>query len=94
MKKLFLLVLVFALTNCEIKVQTKQTQAQTTTVKPVSQEIRNEVIATTFTKDGIEYVVFTVYANGNGGRAVHVVNHTKEQLEVEKLQYEKSHNRW
>jgi len=92
MKKLFLLVLVFALTNCEIKVQTKQIQAQEKNIKPKAEHINRELYSTSYIKDGVEYIVFTLYSTGgNGGRSVYVINHTKDQLEMEnlKLQNEK-----
>lgn len=82
MKKLFLLLIVFSLSNCEIR--TKQVQGQ----EQVTKEFGMQTLVTNYNVNGIEYLVFVVYANNNGGRAIYVVNNTKEQLEIEKLKLE------
>lgn len=92
MEKIFLVMLLFILTSCEIKDQTKQTLSQEKNIKPKSEHINRELYSTSYIKDGVEYIVFTLYSTGgNGGRSVYVINHTKDQLQMEnlKLQNEK-----
>jgi hypothetical protein len=46
----------------------------------------NKIKVMQFTRDGIEYMIFTTGTSGTGsGGAICIINHTKEKLEVEKL---------
>lgn len=80
MKKLILIIVIFILSNCEIKM--RETNAQSNTFLYT---YSNEVI----NKNGMDYLLF--YAKNQSsqtGYCVALVNLTKDKLEVEKAQLE------
>lgn len=77
MKKIFLLLMVFTLMNCEIKV--RKTNAQT------QSKIGSDIYCRNYNVDGITYKVFYSNQQISHERKFFVVNHTKELLEVELL---------
>ncbi|PCI28356.1 hypothetical protein COB55_03985 [Candidatus Wolfebacteria bacterium] len=78
MKKLLLLPIIFILTCCEIKVQESNAGNNNSYVNVFGNYVSN----VSYVLDGIEYEVFFTGSNRGG---IHVVNHTKELLEVELL---------
>lgn len=75
-KLIILTVLVFFLSNCEVKMQGAKAQDNPT------YGVNFPVEVTVYTRDGIEYRIFHTGSSQGG---VAVVNHTKELLEVELL---------
>lgn len=85
MKKILLLIIpIFLMLNCEIKIDTKSVNAQKS--EKILSSGGHTTKVSSYEKDGIEYLVFEVStSSASGGRDVFVVNHTKELLEVELL---------
>lgn len=86
MKKIFLLLVIFTLMNCEIKVRETQSQTQSST----RSNIGNEIYCRDYTVDNITYKIFYTNPIGSTEKRLFVVNHTKELLEVELLKKELS----
>lgn len=79
-KLIILTVLVFFLSNCEVKMQSANASDTAPDFPTYTVDYPLEV--TVYTREGIEYRIFH---NNNNYSGVFVVNHTKELLEVELL---------
>lgn len=77
MKKLLMLIVVFALSNCEIKVKDAQAQGH---------EFYGVYTRERVTIDGMEYMLFYVTdRTSQTGYSIATVNLTKDKLEIELL---------
>jgi len=78
MKKFLLLIIpIFLLMNCEVKIDTKSVNAQKS--EKILSSGGHTIKVSTYEKDGIEYLVFEVStSSASGGRYVFIVNNTKE----------------
>lgn len=82
MKKLILLIVVVILNNCEIRPR----QVCATTYPSADSYGYGRYQFTTETHEGMEYGIWALVGGGSQtGYAIHVVNLTKEKLEVELL---------
>lgn len=87
MKKLILFVIILILTQCQIKVETKNASANEFPFGYIGNSSvagrHGELFVTSYEKEGIQYLIFR--NDGYDGKSIFVVNHTKEKLEVEYL---------
>ena len=76
MKKFLAILAVVLVSCCEVKVEPRTATAN---------RVSNSINVTSYSKDGVEYIIFESGISVNGGRSVYVINHTKELLEIELL---------
>ena len=86
MKKLLLFAIVLVLSQCQVSIEPKEAIAQGVIATNRSGEER--AIKTFVTQqDGMTYRIFTL-GSGYSGGGIHVINVTKEKLEIQKLKLE------
>lgn len=86
MKKLLLIIPIFILSQCRLKVDNQETQANNI-IGSTPYEYVNTVSSFIYNADGVTYRVFN-HGNSYHGGAIVVINLTKDQLEIEKLRLE------
>lgn len=83
MKKLLLFVIVLVLSQCQISIEPKEIMAQNVIYAPGGHE---KVVTLVKQLDGMTYRIFFYGDTYAGG--IHVINVTKEKLEIQKLKLE------
>jgi hypothetical protein len=86
MKKLLLFLTILILSQCQIHIDSKEAQAQGIIATNKAGDERAIKTFVTY-QDGMTYRVFTLGSGYDGG-GIHVINVTKEKLEIEKLKLE------
>jgi hypothetical protein len=87
-KKLLLFASIFILSQCQISIKPKEAKAQNQSMSEIAWMQGERSIKTFRTvNSGIVYRVF-VLGTGYDGGGIHVINETKELLEIEKLKLE------
>lgn len=90
-KKLIgLIALTFVFTCCDVGVRQSTASTSNSSTRVANADKYDKINRTVKVVDGVEYHIYTKTTSYGSVGGVHVVNHTKEKLEVELLKIELS----
>ena len=84
-KLLGLLVLTAVFTCCDVSVKQSTAKTSNSSIRVANADRFDKINNTVRVVDGIEYHIYTKTTSYSAVGGIHVINHTKEKLEVELL---------